>query len=238
MTAVIKRTLLSRVDHFIHYFKDISGYRSFGVGKDRSSYVPFKVNIFGNQPPMVPVGDYVFTMGVSLRDYDTYIRAIATLPYPAAIPEYSFLHFEGKDDAFRWSKDTVPSNLRILPDTGDRSDLLRNLAAARVVVIPIRKSSLCASGISTYLDAMYLGKCVIVTEGPGASDLLSDQAILVPAEDPVALGEAISKAWNDDAFREAMAERGRLYAISLGGEPEMLARIHHRAIEATSNRQL
>ncbi len=194
--------LLARVDHFIHYFKDIAGYKPFGVRADRSSYVPFKVNIFGTQSPEIGLGEYVFTMGVSLRDYDTFIRAVATLPFPAAIPEFSFQHFEGRDTAFRWTKENVPRNLTLLRDTGDKRDLVRNMAAARVVVIPISKSSLCASGISTYLDAMYLGKCVIITEGPGASDLLTDQAILVPAEDPAALSEAIRRAWQDDALRD------------------------------------
>jgi glycosyltransferase involved in cell wall biosynthesis len=232
-TAVVKRMLLSRVDHFIHYFKDISGYQSFGVRADKSSYVPFKVNIFGTQPPEFGVGEYIFTMGVSLRDYDTFIRAVAALPFPAAIPEFSFQHFEGRGKTFRWTKENVPPNLTLLRDTGDKVDLLRNMAAARIVVIPISKISLCASGISTYLDAMYLGKCVVVTEGPGASDLLTDQAILVPAEDPAALSEAIRRAWSDDALRHKTAEAGRRYAVGLGGEAEMLARIHFRAIEAT-----
>ena len=176
-------------------------------------------------------------MGVSLRDYDTFIRAIAELPYPAAIPEFSFQQFEGKDASFTWTKENVPSNLTILGDTGDRGDLLRNMSAAKVVVIPVKKTSLCASGISTYLDAMYLGKCVIVSEGPGASDLLTDQAILVPAEDPVALREAISRVWNDDSVRTATANLGRQYAVGLGGEAAMLSRIHHKAIEATRTKK-
>ena len=83
-------------------------------------------------------------MGRSLRDYDTFIRAIAQLPYPAAIPEFSFKDFEGKDQSFGWTEENVPRNLRILADSGGRDELLRNLGRARVVVIPTRADSLCA----------------------------------------------------------------------------------------------
>jgi glycosyltransferase involved in cell wall biosynthesis len=174
-------------------------------------------------------------MGVSLRDYDTFIRAIAELPYPAAIPEFSFLHFENPSGVFPWARDTIPSNLTILRDTGDRQDLLRNMARARLVVIPIQPNSLCASGISTYLDAMYLGKCVITTEGPGASDLLTDQAILVPPTDVIKLREAIRRAWEDGEWRRSTALAGQQYALSLGGEKEMLQRIFRQSVTAFSN---
>ncbi|HTB90533.1 MAG TPA: glycosyltransferase [Steroidobacteraceae bacterium] len=236
LSAGLKRLLFARVDHFIHYFKDVSGYtRYFGITAARSSYVPFKVNI--NDVPLTPreiSEDYVFTMGVSLRDYDTFIRAISALPYPAAIPEFSFENFEGRDRSWKWTKDTIPQNLTILPDSGVRADLIRNLARARLVVIPTQASSLCASGISTYLAAMHLGKCVISSTGPGASDLLTDQALLVAPHDVTALKHAITRAWEDDVLRQQTAENGRRYAASLGGEPELLQRIYRRALEVVA----
>lgn len=101
--AVLKRLLFTRVDHFIHYFRDITGYtRHFGISAARSSYVPFKVNISDVRlSPAEIREEYVFTMGVSLRDYDTFIRAISELPYPAAIPEFCFENFEGRDRSWK-----------------------------------------------------------------------------------------------------------------------------------------
>ena len=230
LTALIKRALLTRVDHFIHYFRDVSGYtRYFGVSNSRSSYVPFKVNIRDLQlSPEHVREEYVFTMGVSLRDYDTFIRAVAALPYPAAIPEFSFEHFEGRNKLFSWTRQNIPRNLTILADSGKREDLVMNMGKARLVVIPTQANSLCASGISTYLDAMYLGKCVITSSGPGASDVLTDQALLVPPHDVGALKDAICRAWEDDALRKRTAEAGRKYAVSLGGEAELLQRVYQQ----------
>jgi glycosyltransferase involved in cell wall biosynthesis len=232
--ALIKRLLLSRVDHFIHYFKDIAGYsKYFGISEAHSSYVPFKANLWGVQLPACEFQEeYIFTMGVSLRDYDTFIRAISELPYPAAIPEFSLLNSDNRNTSCKWTKDNVPANLQILQDFGKRVNIARNLSMARVVVIPIEPDSLCASGISTYLDAMYLGKCVIVTEGPGASDLLTDQALLVPPKDVAALRDTIRRAWEDDGLRHRTATSGRTYALALGGEVELLQRIYAQSLLA------
>ena len=232
--ALAKRALFSRVNHFIHYFRDVSGYeRYFGIPSRRSSYVPFKVNNIHINLPEADFGEeYIIAVGRSLRDYDTYIRAIADLPYPAVLSQYCFRDFEGRNASFQWTPDNVPPNLRLVPDSGDRQEFVKYMAKARLVVIPTQSSSLCASGISSYLDAMYLGKCVIVSHGPGASDVLTDQALLVPPHDVGALREAIRTAWEDDGLRRRIAENGRRYASSLGGEQELLQRVFRRSVEA------
>ena len=234
IALVFKRFLLSRVDHFIHYFEDLRGYQAhYGIGPDRSAYVPFKVNIWKTAAASLPVEEaYVFTIGISQRDYGTFIEAISRLPYPAAMPEFSFSRFENRPADFAWTAANLPANLELLADTGSAEDLVRNLARAKVVVIPTLGSSLCASGISTCLDAMYLGKCVIISEGPGASDLLrSDQAILVRPEDPEALRNAIQEAWENKELRECVAQTGQRYALSLGGEKELLERVFQKTVE-------
>lgn len=235
LSAVPKRALLSRVDHFIHYFKDVSGYsRYFGISQERSSYVPFKVNSL--DVPVDPAEfreEYVIAVGRSLRDYDTYIRAVGELPYPAAMSEFGFDDFEGRPASFKWNRSNLPGNIAILPDRGGRDGLIRNIAKARLVVIPTLASSLCASGISSYLDAMYLGKCVIVSKGPGASDLLTNEAIMVPPHDVAALRDAIRLAWENEGLRREVAQRGKAYASSLGGEQDLLRRIFRQAVRAT-----
>jgi hypothetical protein len=72
---------------------------------------------------------------------------------------------------------------------------------------------------------MYLKRCVILSEGPGASDMFRDEAILVPPGDPDALCSAILKAWHDEEYRRGFEDRGHAYALSLGGERELIERI-------------
>ncbi len=72
---------------------------------------------------------------------------------------------------------------------------------------------------------MILKKCVVISGGPGVSDVLNDQVVIVPPEDPEALAAAIRKVWEDSYFREETAFRGYHYATSLSGERELLNRI-------------
>ena len=73
---LFKKFLYTRVDHFIHYFKDLSNYqRFFGIGPERSSFVPFKPNIrYRHEVQPNAEGEYVLCFGRSLRDYDTFVR--------------------------------------------------------------------------------------------------------------------------------------------------------------------
>ncbi len=120
--------------------------------------------------------------------------------------------------------------MMFLDDDGTPESQRRLFEHARMVVIPVLEKSLCASGIGTYLNAMWMGKCVIVSEGPGVSDLLTDQAIVVPPEDPSALSDAIRLAWEDSELREKVARAGRRFAESLGGEEALMQRVLDTAI--------
>lgn len=229
--TLVKRLLLKRVDHFIHYFTDLRGYsRYFGITPERSSFVPFKPNLrYRHEAVPSPDGTYVLCFGRSLRDYDTFFAAAQMLPLPAAIPRPDFVQLKKHGSRFTWRMEDLPSNVAILDDDGSQDSLIRVLEGAHLVVLPILKSSL-LSGISTYLNAMLLGKCVILSTGPGCSDVLTDQALFVPPEDPAALAATIRRAWDDDDLRRQTARRGHEYAISLGGEPELYQRILERAV--------
>jgi glycosyltransferase involved in cell wall biosynthesis len=227
----LKRFLLSKVDHFIHFFRDLSGYeRHYGIGPDRSSYVPFKVNISGQPLPAPSVGRYVLAIGTSQRDYDTFIAAIERSGHPAVMTEYSFTHVEERSVALTVPRERLPANLTLVADDGSREALVATLVGARLVVIPTLRDNICASGIGTYLDAMYLGKCVIMSHGPGASDVMQDEAIFVAPGDPEKLREAIARAWEDGAYRAGFEARGRRYATSLGGEAELIERVLSRTV--------
>jgi glycosyltransferase involved in cell wall biosynthesis len=213
-----KRFLFSRVDLFIHYFRDVRGYQEiFGISAAQSSFVPFKVNLSDSHLLEArEEGDYVLCFGRSLRDYDTFFAAMERLPYPAAIARPDPEQLRGNGARFT----------RLLEDDGSEMAQIRILGGARLVVLPILPGSLCASGISTCLNAMRLGKCVIGSEGPGMLDVFDNGELLaVPPADPVALAEMIRRAWEDDALRTGVASAGCAYAVRAGGEQELYARL-------------
>ncbi|MGH9645284.1 MAG: glycosyltransferase family 4 protein [Bryobacteraceae bacterium] len=234
LAAAAKRRLLARVDHFIHYFRDLNGYAQwYGIGAGRSSFVGFKPNLRYRYEPRVdaPEGEYVLCFGRSQRDYDTFLEAISGLGYPAAIPRPDFAALRAHDSRFTWPLERMPSNVRILEDDGSQEAMVRAIEGARIVALPLLSSTLAASGISVYLNAMLLNKPVVISAGPGVSDVLTGEARIVPPENPGALAEAIARLWTDDAQRRAIAAAGQRYARSLGGEPELRQRVLAAAIQ-------
>jgi glycosyltransferase involved in cell wall biosynthesis len=230
----IKKILLSRVDHFIHYFRDLRGYeRFFGISAARSSYVPFKVNLADRYPlEFTPAGEYVLCLGRSMRDFDTFFEAMEKIPYPAAItkpgPDLGRQH----GSRFGRSLERLPGNVRILDDDGSEESMLHIMRDAKIIVLPVLKTSLVASGISTALNAMGLGKCVIGSEGPGMLDVFTGGEVLaVPAENGAALAGIIQQAWEDDALRLRTAEAGFAFASKAGREHDLYQRILARLVD-------
>ncbi|HYT92187.1 MAG TPA: glycosyltransferase [Gemmataceae bacterium] len=225
LAARLQRVLLKRVDHFIHYFKDLDGYnRYFGITPERSTYVPFKVNSWEGIPPANELsadGDYIITGGRSLRDLDTFLAAMRLLTYPAVLLYHDRALMEQNGTPL--SLDDLPANVRPVEDDGSMASWLERMRGAKLIVLTTLPSSIRAIGVSSYLVAMALKKCVVMTDGPATHGILSDEAILVPPADPVALADAIRRAWEDSSLRERTAEAGRRYAEALGGSDRLLA---------------
>jgi len=233
LTAPIKCFLLSRIDHFTLHFRIVDGYqRYFGIGPERVSYLPFKPNIrYRYEYKVSPEGEYILCFGRSERDYDTFFEAMSKVPYPAAIPPPDFNQLRKHGSRFTWPLSDLPPNVTILHDDGSVQSLIHIIEKARVVVLPILKSRIAPSGIGTYLNAMLMGKCVVMSEGPGSNDVLTEEALMVPPEDADALAVMIRRAWEDETLRLKTAAAGRRYSESCGGEPELRQRVLDRALE-------
>ena len=224
----LKKALLSRVDRFIHYFRDLRGLtRVYGIGPERSSYVPFKVNLADRHAlTPEPEGEYVLCFGRSMRDFDTFLAAMERLPdIPGAITRPDPQVFAAHHARFTRPISAIPANVRVLDDDRTEESEIRILRNARLVVLPILARSLVASGISTCLNAMFLEKCVIGSEGPGMSDIFTSEVLTFPPENPQRMAEAIRRAWEDSALRRTTAAAGHRFALQAGGEPELYQRI-------------
>ncbi len=232
LRALYKKALLSRVAHFINYFKRSEGYEKyFGITPGRSSFIHFKPNLrYRYDVKPSADGTYILCFGRSQRDYDTFFRAVSRLPYPAAIPRPNFKNLKKHGSRFTCPLDRLPPNVALLDDDGSQAAMIRVFEGARLVVLPILGSSILA-GVGVYLNAMLLGKCVIMSECSGASDVLTDQALFVPPEDPEALAKMIRRVWEDDQLRIRTAEAGYRHALSLGGEPELRQRVLEKTME-------
>jgi glycosyltransferase involved in cell wall biosynthesis len=240
-TAPLKKFLLSRVDHYSLHFRDLGGYtRYFGIRPEQASYVAFKASIRNrDQFTVNSEGDYVLCMGWSERDYDTFFRAMEGLPYPGAIPQPNFEQLGRHSSRFTRPLNQLPPTIALIEDDLSSASMVRIMERARLVVLPTVASRINASGIGIYLNAMIMGKCVIISEGPGSSDVLTGgEALLTPPEDSVALADRIRCAWENDELRERTAQAGLRYAESCGGEPELRQRVLDIAIRVLGPRSM
>lgn len=226
LVARLKGLLLREVDRFVFYITDLSGLeRFYGISPPRCSYVPFKVN-HEKLPPWEQLstdGDFVLTGGRTHRDLRTFVEAMRRIDYPGVLlcESASLLKQHGTD----LDLSNLPSNLVVEQDDGRHSSFVKHILGAKVVVVPTLPGGITGVGMSTYLLAMGLRKCVIVAEGPGTRGLLTDQAIVVPAGDPAALADAIRQVWEDKDLRQRTADSGRRYAEQRGGQARLLSDI-------------
>lgn len=133
----------------------------------------------------------VFAGGNSLRDYGPLVEAAT------AIDERFVLATSAVDGP-------TPANLTAGPvDERRYFELFR---AARVVVVALGARPDRTAGQQTYLNAMALGKPLIVTDSPGVREYVEDgrTGIIVPPGDPQAMAEALR--WMlDPANREEVS---------------------------------
>ena len=237
--VLIKRVLFSRVDRFVLYFRNLSGYtRLYGIDAERVSYVPFKVNalnLIETRGSNGSSGEYVLCAGRTLRDVETFVEAMRRAGRQGVLLQQKreLLAAHGSS---AWMDD-LPSNVKLTVDeTDDIEVFLEHISNARMVVIPRFKGDIAPTGISTYLVAMALKKCVIISEGPGADDVLTDEAVIVPAEDAATLARQIDRLWEDDPVRSSIATRGYKYAMSCGDEKRLMSDILPIALNDLSPR--
>ena len=231
-----QRFMLRQVDRFILYFRNTSHYESlFGLRRDRIRYVPFKVNDWElgiDRYVADPAsGEYVICAGQTLRDVSTFIKACEKASVPAVLltPGKEMMKRHGTQLAF----ETLPANVVLEYHTdGKEETFLKWLKEAAIVVIPRFKTDISSSGISTYLSSMASWRCVVISQGPGAEDVLTDgQAVVVPAEDVEILAQTLNRLWNDPLERSRIALHGRKYAEVVQGEERLLRDVLQVSVE-------
>ena len=235
--SYIIRILCASIDKFLCNHLDTSGYEKYyKIPHNKFYYIPFKANNYDiiSQFNIRDEG-YILANGASFRDFDTFIMAINKTGYPAKIvlPGSAIAGFH--NTYFKEEKSSP--NVMIIRHDFDRFTWNEYMANSRIVVIPIMKDTIQSAGISVLLEAMALGKPVIVTEGVATKGILSqDAAITVPPGDYLALYKEIMKLWNNEGYRKKLSENAKKFALSFGGADRMVKDIINSIIFFLENK--
>jgi glycosyltransferase involved in cell wall biosynthesis len=146
----------------------------------------------------------IFAGGVSLRDYATLVEAMRGINVPLLIAT--------RKRGQSWTED-LPPNIEVRPTSPEEFN--ERTSAASVVVVPLEPLEERGAGQTTYLNAMAMGKPVIVSDVWGARDYIRDgeTAIVVPPRDPEALREALLGLIEDPERARRMGEAARRYML-------------------------
>ena len=168
---------------------------------DTNFYDPRKADVSKTQ-------GYIFSCGLENRDYATLQAASASLPYSFLVQASGFFSAQPGEH------DTEGNNFTVNRTKVPFEELRSLYAGARFVVVPLNAVEY-AAGVTGILEAMSMGKALVVTDSPGIRDYFvhEESALVVPPNDPTALAKAIAKLWEDDELRDRMGARNRQWCI-------------------------
>jgi glycosyltransferase involved in cell wall biosynthesis len=162
-------------------------------------------------PEIAEEPDLICSAGQLLRDYDTLVRATTGLPVKVRIAAGSpwiaqeLRPSEGLPPHVDWRK-------------YDRFDLRALYARSALAVVPLHQN-VYQTGISTILEMMAMGKCVIATRTHGQVDTIVDNVtgIYVPPNDSAALRAAIERMLASPEDRARIGRAARAYVEKEAG---------------------
>lgn len=170
-----------------------------------------------------PSFDYVFSCGKENRDYGTLLEAARLVPHRVTLQNTGFFAGTG------WSPEGQADTMEILTSRVPWPDLRALYHNARFVVVPINAVSY-AAGVTGMLEAMSMGKAVIVSDSPGIRGYLEPEGlgVFVPTNDPAALAAAIDRLWQQPDLCREMGRLNRAWVerhATVQGYAEKVARL-------------
>jgi glycosyltransferase involved in cell wall biosynthesis len=181
---------------------------SLGLQHHKFAAVKFHHTLAGFDVASVKQGNYIFSGGDSSRDYQTLLQAVSGLNVEVLIATRLALP----------KSMNVPSNVTIRAVTA--REFRELMAGASLVVFPLKMDALRTAGQQSYLNAMALGKAVIVTDTLDAPFYIEDGRTgrLTPSGDAAALRQAITDLLASPEKIAALGEAGRQAALPLDQE--------------------
>jgi glycosyltransferase involved in cell wall biosynthesis len=187
----------------------------FGLPREKFQFIPYH-NTLGSQKFPIRRGEYLFSGGNSNRDYSQLAQAVDGLDLKVII---------ACSDTRLLQNIAFPDNVELV--NVQRDEFRRLMAESGINVVALRKGLLRSAGHQTFLNAMTMGKAVIVTDPQSARDYIEDKVdgMLVPPGDPVALRVAILKLMEDPDFELRLGQAAMKKAIKWDTEAHLSATV-------------
>ena len=176
--------------------------KAFGVSKNKFPIIHYHTTLRDIEIK-ISDGDYLFAGGDTCRDYKTLINAMRGLPFKLVIAALHRNHFKNIN---------IPDNISIVSVNAD--EFLHLIAGCRAIALPLFKNVLQAGGQQTFLNAMAMGKTVIVADDNSASEYIEHgiDGFIVPPEDMNAMRSAIISVMNNQTLCKTIGNNAKIKA--------------------------
>lgn len=174
--------------------------RVFAWSPDKVAFVPFHTDPAFVKRPVAAEESFALAAGRTFRDYPTLLDAARTgLDLPVTI-------VAGRST---FGSVVVPEGVTVRYDI-PLPELIDLIARSAMVVLPLTEREI-STGQSVLLEAMSMGKPVVVTRVNGTIDYIDHMrtGVLVAPNDAEALRDAINRLAGDPALRRRIGEAGR-----------------------------
>nr|WP_232307110.1 glycosyltransferase [Sphingomonas sp. Y57] len=172
------------------------------IDETRICFVPLQRAAIPTTGDEETVAPFALAMGSANRDYATLYEACrrAGLPLTLVAGRHAL------------PTEPPPPNVTLCSDL-DPDACLRLAQRARLSIVPLADVA-AASGQITVIEAMRMGRPLIVTDAIGSRDYVVDDVtgLLVPPGDPAALAAAMQRLWDDAALRTRLSDAARRFA--------------------------
>ena len=200
------------VDHFLclseESRKELES--RYGVEPERITVIGSRVDTeFFKPDPSVSVERQVCSAGAVNRDYKALIEAVRPLGVPTKIAaDTAWAHSTGQVQY-----DSLPSFVE-MRSWGNYVNLRQLYAASAVVVVPLERAML--SGVTVALEAMAMGKPVILTHNAYVGEFLRDgeNGFFVPQGDARALQARIEYVLDNPDVAARVGEQAREWVLA------------------------
>jgi len=188
--------------------------------KDKICFIPYSVDDSFFKPQNLNEGNNILSVGIDVgRDHKTLLEACKDIDTKVVI--------SGDQKKFR-KLGELPSNIKAV--RFDPLELLRQYEIAKIIVIPldITGGKNDAMGCSTLVEAMIMGKAIIVTRTPTMESYIDNMinGILVNQGDSEDMKDAILYLLNNEEKRKELGKKAREFALknlTKGKGAEMMA---------------
>ena len=174
--------------------------RAFRWRPEKLAFVPLHTNPAFSERPAIDEEPFALAAGRTFRDYPTLLEAARqglSLPLTIVAGHNSL------------GGATTPPNVTVHHDI-PLPELLSMMSRAAVVVLPLLPREI-STGQTVLLEAMAMGKAVVVTRVNGTADYVDHMrnGVLVPPNDATALRDAINTLAGDRDLRCRLGSTGR-----------------------------